>query len=93
MPIAEPVLGQDLDLTVLEDSFNAPHCESRHIDPANKTCTHTPVAISICRCQNRVFTACAAHVAFIYDAHDKGVTCADCKQPATECWTIHPLEG
>lgn len=79
-----------LDLTVLDQAWDAAHCVSSHRAPISVPCSHTPVA--------RLLT-CAGDFAICENLAlrdemlivTRASNCATCGRPVEECWQVVSL--
>jgi hypothetical protein len=81
---------QDIDLSALEESLNADHCELKHNVPGwPMECSHTPVAIwkDCAKVRKICLKAALAHARKPLE----GMLCKDCRRPAIECWIVTPI--
>lgn len=82
----------DLELVLIGQSWNAPHCESGHSAPKNRECTHVPVAALTVICDGVYgMKVCEGVVRYTNSRFTLGVLCSGCYLPASECWSLTPL--
>lgn len=85
------VLDTTTDLDLITESWEAPHCESVHRDPANQTCTHTPVAIQTAQCGSGDLKVCLGHVQWHMETRRRSHAHTRCGNRWSECLNLIPL--
>ena len=68
-------------------------CESTHINVEGTPCTIFATHRAMIKCHHRILLLCmsmAVH-AISFSEGGKNNVCMDCKNPASECWTVTSL--
>jgi hypothetical protein len=78
---------QEVDISILEASLNAPHCEVNH---GAVPCSHTPVA-RLAHCKGSLLICLNVYKVQSKNLKDPYAICGLCKKRASNCWTITPL--
>lgn len=80
-----------LELALIEELWDAPHCESRHRSPKNQKCSHVPVVTFSRSCDMFSARVCELNRKHNLYCMTNNVLCAVCYRPASECWSVTPL--
>lgn len=84
------MIDTELELVLIEELWNAPHCESRHLVVPHVKCSHIPVSIYSVRCESKTLNICANAVKYVLAVWDRGNNCT-CGSLASQCWSVTPL--
>lgn len=85
----------DIELVVLEDIFQEPHCDVEHdlysVQRWCGPCTHQVVAILSHRCNGKSGRVCQEVVDSAGKLENLNLVCRGCQKHVDECWVFLPI--